>query len=488
MGAVIRELVTKLDFKSQGMRKADKGILNIKSGLLKVAGIATAASAAIAAIIVPTARLEDTLRDALILTGETGEAFDKLNKEMTDSAQSLADELGVSATEVAEGFYQVLSTGAEAMSPQFDAVARTAIKFAKTIGISISESVERLNDTLNAFGLEGTEAERVANVFFTASKQVATTVPQLASAMRDAAPAAATMNISLEDTTSILNALAQSGIKGAQAGTAFRQIILKLSKPTKEGSKALKAFNTQIFKGGKLKPIIQIFKDLQSGMSKMSEEQRASNLKALVGEEAFSRLAAILGRNLDEVQGWSEALREADGVMEQAFEQRMDTAVRNFEAMKNAVTNLAAEIGGPFLGSISETIQKITAMVAQIRLFLELTPGIFDAFKSISSISQKIFDFGPAGIQITAIKKIVDSLSAITPGAGNRLRLPSATVPALAGAGARSLTNTFSADITVNIPPGADPSEVGSQLKGTLQEFFDEQNRKTLNTVTPGSL
>jgi hypothetical protein len=55
------------------------------------------------------------------LTGETGEAFARMEREMTQRALELSTVLGVSAADVADSFYQVLSSGAEALTPQFEA-------------------------------------------------------------------------------------------------------------------------------------------------------------------------------------------------------------------------------------------------------------------------------------------------------------------------------------------------------------------------------
>lgn len=404
--ATVQELVTKLGFdvNDKPIKSLRKDFKALQDSFLKI-GVASAG--ALAALVIPAATLEDKLRDALILTGKTGKDFEELDQRMTSAAKNLSDKLGVSASEIAESFYQVLSTGAEAMSPKFQNVAETAIKFAKTIGLTSAEAVERINDTLNAFQLEGSQAGHVANVFFTASKQVAATVPQLAAAMRDAAPAAATLGINLEDTTAILNALAESGVKGSIAGTSFRQVVLKLAKPTKEGARALKEFNTQIFKGGKLRPIIEIFKDMQKGMKNMSEEQIAANLKILAGEEAFARLSAILGRNLDEVQNWSDQLKKSEGALDLAFSQRMNTSIRNIDKLKEALKTLLADAGEPLLGFLADAAIALTNMVKELRKFLKENPRLK---RMLSFVSGIVLSFGALLGAIAGVAKAFEFL------------------------------------------------------------------------------
>jgi TP901 family phage tail tape measure protein len=141
---------------------------------------------------------------------------------------------------VAEGFYQVLSTGAQALTPEFEALSETALKMAKTVGLAPADAVEVLSDTVNEFQLNLTDASRVADVFFTASKLSTLTVPQLVQSMREAGSAAGGLSIPLEDVATVLAGFASKGVKGAKAGTAFRILLVRLARPPEEAARALR--------------------------------------------------------------------------------------------------------------------------------------------------------------------------------------------------------------------------------------------------------
>jgi len=389
---IIRELITKLGFKTDqaALNKANKGFSNLKQNMLLIGGIAAGAVAALNKAIQPAVDLQDSLRDALILTGKTGEEFKRLDKEMTDAAQDLSDELGVSAQEIAVGFYQVLSTGAEAMSPQFDAVAKTAIKFAKTINLSVAESVERVNDTLNAFGLEATQAEHVADVFFNTSKKAAVTVPQLADAMREVAPQAADLGITLEQTAAVLASMAEKGEKGARAGTALKIILSRLSKPPTEAAKALRKMGVRVFEAnGKMRDFIEILKDMQKATKTMTDKQKSFALGAIAGQEGISKLSGVLRTNLDITEDWVRSNEDAADALDLAYRQRMDTAKRSTDALWHSIKNLLSEGIQPFLDDINESLKDVKSIVVMIREWVEANEKLITTLRIIYQELQK---------------------------------------------------------------------------------------------------
>lgn len=410
--ATVRELITRwgFDIQDKAILELDTNISKLKSSLFKL-GVAT--SAALTAVILPAAVLQDKIVDTLTLTGATGKEFKDLEKGMTAAAIRLSEKLGISASEIAVSFYQVLSTGAKALSPEFNALASVALKMSKTIGLEASNAVEKLNDTLNAFRLNQTEAGRAADVFFMTSRLAATTVPQLTEAMRDAAPAAATLGLSLEETSAILASFAQVGVKGSLAGRAFRQIMLKLAKPTKEGTEALARLGTKVFEGGKIRQTISIFRDMQKGLQKLSQEAGAASLKALAGEEAFSRLSALLGSDLDLLEDWTKKLEDSGGALDLAFNQKISTAQEQLKKFWISIKNLLATVGAPLLGFLSKTADALSEIVTGIRSILVTYPTLTRFVSIIGGIVLAVTTLSAGIASATLAMKMFGNVSLI---------------------------------------------------------------------------
>ncbi len=350
----IERLGDQADETQKRVAKLESGFRQLRDAGLALTGMGAAAAGALFAVVRPAATLEAAIKNTLTLTGQTGEAFARMERDMTERALELSTVLGVSAADVADSFYQVLSSGAEALTPQFNALSETALKMAKTVGLAPADAVEILSDTLHAFELDVAQAERAADVFFQTSRFTATTVPQLTEAMREAGPAAAAVGLSLEETAAVLAGFASKGVKGAKAGTAFRMILTRLARPPAEAARALDILGVSVFDStGEMRPMIDVLRDMQRGMAGLTGAQKAAVLKAIAGEEAFSKLGGLLEGNLDTLESWRVGLTESSGALELAFGQKMAAATEQVNLLWVSVKNLAISIGQPLLGALS---------------------------------------------------------------------------------------------------------------------------------------
>jgi len=407
--ATVRELLTKWGFKvdttplekfNRGIDKAKYKVDKIGKALtpitrdIKKYGVALLAfgTALTAAVVVPGLKLEDSLKNTLTLINATDDELAMLEDGMRKRAISLSNTLGIAATEVNEGFYQVLSAGAKPLSEDFNNLSEVALKLAKTIGVSSSESIEKLADTLGAYKLELKDAVFVADRFFKASQLAQTTVPQLMEAMRDAGVTAKDMGVSLEDTLSILSSFASGGIKGARAGTAFRMMMVKLGKPTDEAQTKLDKLGITFFdQQGKMKNVMVIMRELQTATKDMSDQERIAFSKVLVGEEAYTKLGLVLSSNIDKLEDWTKILEGADSALEKAFIIKMKSGIQQLNILKQKLVNVAGEIGLHVIPKITELGDKLNKYFTENKQkIIEWGKQLFD---SIGSVIAKIVEY-----------------------------------------------------------------------------------------------
>ena len=373
---ILRELVTKLGFKvdDQQLDKLDKTVTSLKDNFHKI-GIG--AAAALTAVIVPASILQRTLKDAVIASGATGDAFAEMEEKLRQRALSLSDALGFSANEVGKAFFDVISTGTKAGTEGFEILAQTGLKFAKAAGLETGQSIDRLSTASKAFfgNVEG--ATKVADAFFKANTLGQTTVLQLTEAIRDAGPAAASANVSLADSTALLTALADAGFKGALGGTAFRQVVQRLTVPVDKGAEVLKELGVQTTNAdGSFRNIFDILVDLQKAQRGLTQAQASANLKAIAGEEAFTRLGAILNRDIGTLKEWSELIENSGGVMDNAFNNIMESSSEQFNLLIQNVKNLASTLGAPLLGPAARIAGVLSSILTSIREFIEANSAI----------------------------------------------------------------------------------------------------------------
>jgi TP901 family phage tail tape measure protein len=332
-----------------------------------IAGLAIGAGLGFA--VKGAASVEAGIHNALTLVDATEKEFGAMKASMTKLADDLSVELGQSAKDISVGFYQTLSAGAQAMTPGFESLTTIALKMAKTVGLDTAESVELLADSVNAFKFTLEETERVADVFFTTSKLVATTVVQLREAMRTAAPTAAAMNVDIETTATLLAAMAAQGVKASEAGVGFRQVMLKLGAPTAEARNTLADLKVSLFEAnGQMRDMLTVIDELQMATVEMSDKQRAMTFEALVGARAFTKLGIIVGTNAEKMRGWRDRLEET-GSLQKAFITRMSSLSGQFEIFLQKLQRVRNELGRALLPMVKDLLDLLAPLAMSMARF-----------------------------------------------------------------------------------------------------------------------
>ncbi|MEO8236389.1 MAG: phage tail tape measure protein, partial [Flavobacterium sp.] len=98
-----------------------------------------------------------------------------------------------------------------------------------------------LTDALNQFNAPASEAGVFVDALANGAKYGAAEIPQVTDALLKFGSVARSSNISIKESTALVELLAENGLKGADAGTALRNVLLKLSAPDALPRKAQQA-------------------------------------------------------------------------------------------------------------------------------------------------------------------------------------------------------------------------------------------------------
>lgn len=161
---------------------------------------------------------------------------------------SQANKLGVSveggASAVVEAYKLIGSAKPELLenAKALDAVTQSAITLSQASGMALPDAALALTDAMNQFGAGAEDADKFVNVLANGAKFGAAEIPQITEALLKFGAVAKTTNTPIEESVALIEALAEKGLKGAEAGTALRNVMLKLSAPDalpKEAQKRL---------------------------------------------------------------------------------------------------------------------------------------------------------------------------------------------------------------------------------------------------------
>ena len=273
---------------------------------------------------------EKSLLDVAAITGITGDDLDKLGGK----ARNLAKEFGGTATDNLATFQTILSRLGPQIGESDEALAKMgsyANTLAKTMGGDVVGATDALTTSMLQFKVNlddpiaaAAEMERMMNVMAAGAKEGAAEVPQIAQALVQAGGAAKLSNVSFEETNAALQALAQSGKYGAEAGVGLRNVLIKMNAPSalsKEATNMLAAYGVNMQKvSDTTVPFAERLKELQKigqNTDALAAVFGAENIQAAQGlintAQAQAELTQqISGTNVATEQativmsGWSE--------------------------------------------------------------------------------------------------------------------------------------------------------------------------------------
>lgn len=122
----------------------------------------------------------------------------------------------------------------------------SVLELAGANAIELAEAADIVTNTMNMFQLQVEDLNKVNDVLSATCANSATNITDLYEAMKYAGSTANLFGISLEETSAALGVLANMGIKGSDAGTALRSMLLRLASPTAKAAEVLKEYGLEI--------------------------------------------------------------------------------------------------------------------------------------------------------------------------------------------------------------------------------------------------
>ena len=183
-------------------------------------------SAGIAGISSPGIGFGQDLADLSAITDIVGNDLVDLGK----LARQTGRDSGLGASEAAKA-YNTIASQIEVDGIGMDGLKelqQNAIILAHASGMALSETADALAGTINQFEYGANQADRVINVLAAGSKVGAAEIEHLTQSFKVVGSQASIAGVSIEETTGALEVLSRSNIKGSEAGTHLRNIILSL--------------------------------------------------------------------------------------------------------------------------------------------------------------------------------------------------------------------------------------------------------------------
>ena len=340
----------------------------------------------------------------------------------------------------------------------------TVLNLAAAGGMDLATASDMVTDSMSALGDMAGTADSFVDKMAKTSQKSNTSVAQLGEAILTVGGTAKSMAGGVDEMNTVLGILADNGIKGAEGGTALRNMILSLSAPTDTASAKMEELGLSVFDAeGKMRPMNDIFNDLNGILSTMTEGEQTQVLNTIFNKVDLKSVNALLansGERFDELSGY---MADCDGAAANMADTMNNNLQGSVTILQSALEGLgisvyeqmeeplkeAVKVGNGYIDELSAALKEngpdgLVAALGQIladialraaefapqlielavQLIKELAQGIIDNLPELIEAAGKIADAILDGIGdlcpaldpiIDAIKTLADNMDTLTP-------------------------------------------------------------------------
>lgn len=273
-------------------------------------------------------------------------------------------------------------------------VTEATLSLAAATNTELGQAAAQVGAAIRAFGLDASEATRVADAFAASTSKSALDMEKLNVSMSTVAPVAKQFGFSIEDTLALLGKLSDAGFDASTAATSTRNILLNLADGNGKLAKAL---------GGPVKTL----PELVAGMQKLREKGVDLNkMLNLTDKRSVAAFATFLD-GAGSINELSIALQNSEGAAKKMADTQLDTLGGSVTILKSAYEGfiLSLEDGtGKFSNTLKSIVQVATEMLsmasgtAKARSELTETEGKIRLFAERSIMALKIIGLLTASV------------------------------------------------------------------------------------------
>ena len=279
-------------------------------------------------------------------------------EHMSDLALKWGKDTQFSATEAAQAMGELAKGGMTQAQIEGGAMEAT-MNLAAAGELNMASAAEVAVQAIKTFGLEASDANKVADALAGAANTSTAEVSDLAQGFTQVGGAANMANWNVNEVTGALALLADRGFSGAEAGTVLKTMLQRLASPTKKAKDTMDGLGISVYdSSGKMVSAIDVIKQFEGALDGLTDEQKNKALLDIFGMRGVNGMSAMLSSTSEKFQEYIDATNQAGYATEMAKSRMGDlgwaleylrgeaeTATVNFgQALAPTITNVAKAI------------------------------------------------------------------------------------------------------------------------------------------------
>lgn len=345
----------------------------MKASAVGAAGFVVAGNAA--------ANFEERLSAVKAVSGATEDQMDAIS----EAALKIGANTSFSATEAASAFEELVKAGIS-VDDALGGAAQATADLAAAGEVALPRAAEIAATAMNNFNLAGSDMPKVADLIAGAANASAISVDEFAMSMSQVGAVANLTGVSFEDTAVAIAEMGNAGIKGSDAGTSLKTMLMNLIPATKAQVNEFERLGLMSFDSAKAMQALE--KNGIQPVGSSLEETRQAVSDYLAATEGIPNDTKEMGDAVDkwltqngamnnaffDTEGNMESLRDVQQTLQDATkdmtkEQKLASLELLFgsDAIRGAA--VMAENGSAGFDQLAESMSKVTAQdVAATRL------------------------------------------------------------------------------------------------------------------------
>ena len=302
--------------------------------------------------------VQKTLADISAISGLSGAKLSELGNGIFDVARNTGQSFKVASEAALEFSRQGL--GLE------QTLKRTndALTLSRFTGLSAAESVDVLTAAVNSFQDSGVTTAQILNKLVAVDSKYAVSSADLAKAISRVGSVGIEAGVSLDELNAAVTAVQERTARGgAVIGNAFKTIFTNLR--SENAVKALREIGVESLDlaTGKLKPAIQVLKELSVRLEGLGEGDRVQILETVASKYNINILSALTADLASQEGKFVKALEASAKASTEAYDRQIElnktlqTAIQNTETSVTQLFNRLSEIG------VTENLSKLLTFV-----------------------------------------------------------------------------------------------------------------------------
>ena len=220
--------------------------------------------------------------------------------------------------------------------------------------MELAEAAGFVTKAVQGMGLSFDDSARVADVMAKAAASANTDVQGLGAALSYAAPSAAALGVSIEETAAYIGKFADAGVDASRAGTAFNSILSQFSNDASSFRRELANINITT-------------DDFNLAIKQLAEAGPAGQ-KAInaLGMEAGPAFKALLSQGIGSLDELTAKLYDAKGAAEAQAETMNNTSRGALAGLDSAWSTLKDTLGESFLGGLTQSFKDLSTEIISL--------------------------------------------------------------------------------------------------------------------------